>query len=155
MVRLGLLLVLALSSALVSCSSDTSTPERQVLDLVKKAELAAEAKDLSALKKMVSEHYADDQGNDRQAVLSMVRYQFLRNEAIHLLVKAGEVTLPSPSTAEVTVFAAMAGEPVPSEADLSALRADIYRFELVFQVQDDKWLLVRAAWGPARPGDLL
>ena len=139
----------------LSCSPEAGTPEEQILTLLQQAETAAEEKDLSLLKKMISEGYGDDMGNDRQAILAMVRYHFLRNDAIHLLTRAGDVSFPSPTVAEVTVYAAMAAEPIPSTTEFSALRGDIYRFDLTFESSAPaSWMLVRAGWRRARANDL-
>ena len=141
--------------SVLSCSPKAGTPEEQILTLLQQAESAAEEKDLSLLKKMVSEGYSDEAGNDRQAVLAMVRYLFLRYDAVHLLTRAGDVRFPTATVAEVTVYAAMAGEPIPSATDLSALRGDLYRFDLAFESDAPaSWLLVRAGWRRARAKDL-
>jgi len=155
--RLGLSLFPAIVFLVgLSCSSDVTTPEQQVRALLESAEAAAEEKDLPALKKMISDSYRDDLGNDRQAVLAMVRYHFLRNDAVHLLTRTGTVAFPTPSVAHVTVFAAMAGEPIPTSTDLAALRADLYRFDLTFEAGGEaSWRLIRAAWRRAGPADLL
>jgi hypothetical protein len=138
-----------------SCSPKAGTPEEQIRSLLQRAEAAAEEKDLSLLKKMISENYGDDIGNDRQAVLAMVRYHFLRYEAVHLLTRAGDVRFPTPTVAEVTVYAVMAGEPIPSTTDLAALRGDLYRFDLTFKSDEPaSWLLVRAGWRRARASDI-
>jgi hypothetical protein len=149
------LLLAALLLGALSCSPKAGTPEEQILSLLQRAEAAAEEKDLSLLKKMISEGYSDDIGNDRQAVLAMVRYHFLRYEAVHLLTRAGDVHFPTPTVAEVTVYAAMAGEPIPSTTDLAALRGDLYRFDLTFESDEPaSWLLVHAGWRRARAADL-
>jgi len=152
---LPFLLLAALLFGALSCSPKAGTPEEQILSLLQRAEAAAEEKDLSLLKKMISESYSDDIGNDRQAVLAMVRYYFLRYEAVHLLTRAGDVNFPTPTVAEVTVYAAMAGEPIPSTTDLAALRGDLYRFDLTFKSDEPaSWLLVRADWRRVRANDL-
>jgi hypothetical protein len=153
-----LLLAAALAAALVffSCGKEPQTPELLVRSLIESAETAAEAKDLSSLGKMISESYVDERGNDMQAVLGMVRYHFLRNDAVHLLTRIGPVTFPSGSTAKVTVFAAMAAEPIPSPTELAVIRADLYRFDLTLEGGGgDPWRLVRAAWRRARPSDFI
>jgi hypothetical protein len=91
-----------------------------------------------------------------QAVLGMVRYHFLRNDAIHLLTKIGQISFPTGSTADVTVFAAMAGEPIPSPTELAVIRADLYRFDLSLEGGGrEPWRLVRAAWRRAGVSDFI
>jgi hypothetical protein len=157
-VFLRLLLPTILAAALVSfsCGGELKTPELQVRSLIERAEIAAEDRDLSSLKKMISEGYSDELGNDRQAVLGMVRYHFLRNDAIHLLTRIARISFPTSSTADVTVFAAMAGEPIPSPTELAVIRADLYRFDFSLEGGGrEPWRLVRASWRRAKPADFI
>ena len=149
-------LVLLTMVPLASCSADRGTPEDQVRSLLAAAEQAAEAKDLPALRDMISWEYGDSQGNDREAAVAVVRYHFLRNDAVHLLTRIGDMEFTGPGRAEVSLLVAMAGEPIPTEAEIVPLRADLFRFSLTLTAGDDgKWRLVAAAWGRARPADFL
>ena len=52
--------------------------------LISRAESAAEKKDTGALKELISEGYSGEQGQDRQAVASLLTYYFLRHQTILL-----------------------------------------------------------------------
>ena len=141
---------------LASCSADRGTPEDQVRALLAAAEQAAEAKDLPALKDMIAGEYGDSQGNDREAVVAVVRYHFLRNDAVHLLTRIGDMEFTGPGRAEVSLLVAMAGEPIPTADEIGTLRADLFRFDITLAAGDDgKWRLVTASWGRAGPADFL
>lgn len=141
--------------ALTGCRAERDTPEAQVRSLIRDAVAAAEQKQLGALRDMVSERYADEQGLDKRAVENLLRLQFLRNERLHLYTHIQSVTLPQPDRAQATVLVAMAGVPIASEADLAALRADLHRFEIDFAREDKTWRVQRAVWRRAETGELL
>jgi hypothetical protein len=141
---------------LASCSADKGTPEDQVRALLAASEQAAEAKDLPALKDMIAGEYGDSRGNDRQAAVAIVRYHFLRNEAVHLLTRIGDIEFTGPGKAEVSLLVAMAGEPIPTADEIGTLRADLFRFDITLAAgADGKWRLVTASWGRAGPADFL
>lgn len=148
------LLSLALLAALTACSGDPGSPESQLRALVLRAEEAAEEKDISPILKMISDDYSDDGGNDRQTLGGIIRYQFLRHDAVHIITRISDLSFPEPGQAELRIFAAMAGEPIPSPDRIDALNADLFRFELTLLLEDSgEWRLVTARWGRARGSD--
>lgn len=140
---------------LPSCGGDELSPEARVKEIVAKAEEAAEARDLGAVKKLVSEAYSDEGGNDRRALLGIVQYYFLRFEALHLLVRIDSIAFPRPGRARVTAIAAMAGEPIPTAESLGSLRADVYRFDVDLIEEDGQYRLATARWQRAAARDFL
>lgn len=108
------------------CTSGEEGPEARLRRLFKDTERAAEEKDLRALKPFISDRYADAQGYDKEAVLSLLRYHFLRNESIHLLTRISSLNMPEPDTAEAVVLAAMAGEPISSVDDPANIGSFFY-----------------------------
>ena len=147
----------ALFAALVlACASEPESSEARILALLERAEVAAEERDVKALREMISERYADEQGRDKAALRALLAFHFLRNQSVHLLTRAGEIALPTPERAEVVVFVAMAGRPIPGPEALAGLRADLYRFDLVFEeAEENEWRLVRAGWRRAVRDDFL
>lgn len=118
-----------------------------MLALLERAETAAEERDVAALREMISERYTDEQGRDEDALKALLAFHFLRNESVHLLWRSGEVTLPGAGLAEVTVFVAMAGRPIPAPEALAGMRADLFRFDFRFEEEmGSEWRLVRADW---------
>jgi hypothetical protein len=149
-----LVTALWLASSLVCCSKPAS-PEARVRALVAHAASAAEAKNLRELKKMISEDYKDGDGRDKQEIVGLIAFHFLRNETIHLLTRVSSVDVPEPGRAEAAVFVAMAGAPITGPEALPGLRADLYRFDFSFADEAGDWKLVRAAWRRAEVRDFL
>jgi hypothetical protein len=148
--------VLVTTSALLSCGSKPDTPEVRVRALFGKAEVAAENKDLEALRELVSDHYADDLRQDKQAILGILAYHFFRNQSIYLLTRIGTVVFPEPSRAEATVLIATAGEPIRGTEELALIRADLFRFEITLAEEGkDTWRVLRARWRRVELKDFL
>jgi len=151
----NLLPALLLPVLLPACAGK-KPPEERVRAFVARAEEAAEARDLSALKEMVSADYADQSGRNRRGLMGILTVHFMRNESVHLLTRIAQIRLDEPARAEVTVFVAMAGTPIPEAGELRRLRADLYRFDLrLDETPGGKWQLRTAAWRPAAPADFL
>ncbi len=148
-------LILALVASVAGCSGDEASPEAQVRALLADAEAAAEAKDLAALKELVSESYADPSGNDKAEIGRLLTYNFFRNQTVHLLTRVGPVELPAPQRARATVLMAMAGRPIPDAAALVGLRADLYRFDFELAAEDGDWRVRSADWRRADAADFL
>jgi len=153
--RYGALLLLA-TLCVPSCSRKADSPETQLRALVSQAETAAEAKDLAALKQMISPGYADQTGQNRQAVMQLLAYYFLHNQSIHLLTRVHAIAFPESKRAEITVLVAMAGRPISRVEELAGIRADLYRFDLLAADEGSgDWKVTRAAWRPADITDFL
>jgi len=146
---LGLVVVMLLTG----CRDARTSPEEQVRTLINSATAAAEQKQIGTLRDLISERYADDQGQNKRAIEALLRLHFLRNENLHLYAHIQSVTLPQPDRAQATVLVAMAGVPMVSAQDLIAVRADLYRFEIEFAREDKTWRVQRAAWRRAELGE--
>ena len=140
---------------MVSCSSTEDSPEIQVRTFLKQGETAAENKETGVLRKMISEKYSDSQGQDKRAIEAILRYYFLRNETIHLLVRIQSITFPQPAQAQAIVLVAMAGQPISGTQELERLHADLHRFEITLASENKEWKVIRAEWRRAEPGDFL
>jgi hypothetical protein len=148
---LGLVLAILLSG----CRGERTSPEAEVRALINGAVTAAEQKSMGTLKDMISEKYADEQGQNKRAIENLLRLHFLRNETVHLYAHIQSVTLPQPGRAQATVLVAMAGVPIASAQALPALRADLHRFEIDFARENKAWRVQRAAWQRAELGEFL
>lgn len=140
---------------LVSCSAERDTPEAQVRALLQQGKAAAEKRESAALRQMISEKYADNEGRDKKAVEAVLRYYFLRNESIHLLTRIRQISFPKPDIAQVDVMVAMAGQPIADAGQLDRLRADLYRFGIMLAVENGDWKVIRAEWRRAELDDFL
>jgi hypothetical protein len=146
---------IALVLVLSGCAPELDSPELQVRALLARAERAAEERDVGALKGLVAETYADDRGNDRQAVMGLLTYYFLRNKTIHLLTRVRFIEA-EPERARAGVFVAMAGRPIEGVEGLARIRADLYRFDFVLERDDaGDWKVERAEWDQAGIDDFL
>jgi hypothetical protein len=137
------------------CGGEPESPEAQVRALVARAVAAAEARDVGALRAMVSDRYSDPDGRDKRAVEAILRLHFLRNQSVHLYTRVQSVTVSHPGRVEARVLVAMAGVPITSEVELPALRADLHRFDIDFALDDDTWRVQRAVWSRAELGEIV
>jgi hypothetical protein len=153
--KIGVLIILVMAVLLPSCRGVRTSPEEQVRTLIRTAAVAAEQKNIGTLRDLLSEQYTDDQGQNKRAIESLLRLQFLRNENIYLYTQVQGVTLPRPDQAQATVLVAMAGTPIVSVQDLPGLRADLYRFEIEFTLENKTWRVQRAAWRRAELSEFL
>jgi hypothetical protein len=131
-----------------ACPSGVDSPDARIRATIARAETAAEAKDLGALKDLISDAYHDDAGQDKRAILGLLFMQFRRHESIHLFTRIDRVDI-QPARATATVFTGIAGRPIPSADDLPALRADLYRFDLTLVDERGTWRVTQSAWRPA------
>jgi hypothetical protein len=148
-IALGLSLLLAATGA---CREDS--PESRIRGALARAEAAAQEKDLATLGELISERYADSAGRNRRDVLGILRYHFLRHQAIHLLTRVNEIAFPEPSSAHASLFVAMAGEPILRKEDIPRLQADLHRFDIVLREEKAGiWRVMRAEWRRAEISD--
>lgn len=140
------------------CRRRRRSPEEQVRDTIATLTHAAEDKDLKAIRRLISEHYHDDEEHDRQEVLGLLRMYFARYPAIHLATRVTAVEIAPAGTdvrARVTVVVAMASVPMNGVEDLLRLHADVNRFDLtLIEEAAEQWAIAGAAWQAARPEDL-
>ena len=137
---------------LQACSSGAST-EDEIRAFVAAAVDAAETRNAGDLADMIDDSYRDEQGHDKQRLGSMLRAYFFRHKNIHLFSKIGAIELLGDNRAQVRLHVAMAGSVIADVDALSALRAQIYAFELTLVKRGD-WLLQQARWRPAGVADL-
>jgi hypothetical protein len=151
------IVVLAVLVAISACGKKETpeTPETQVRRTVTEAAAAAERKDAAALRALVSDSYADTQGRDKKTVDGIVRVYFLRSQSLHLFTHTTSVEFPDKNKASVVVYVGMAAQPVPNVETLERLRADLYRFELVFENQRNAWRVIAAEWRSAEIADFI
>jgi hypothetical protein len=147
----ALLLLVAMAAA---CHSRLS-PEQRVRQAIQGVVKAAAARDLKPIAAFVSDRYADDEHNDKQQVVSLVRVQFVLHPNLYLVTKIASLACPAPAQADVVLFAAMASVPASGLSDLSRWSGDVYRFELALVDENGTWRVRRASWTQASVQDLL
>ena len=137
-------LTLALAAAtFTACGAPPAPPEEALRAWVAAAERAAEDRDLDALLELVSADYADARGNDRDDVARTLRWWFLRQKSIGLIVDIARIELFRDSAADVALTVGMAGV----NDSTFGFSADAYRFELELRRSGDEWRLIGARWG--------
>ena len=140
----------------IACGSKPDSPEARVRALFNKAEVAAEKKDLGTLRALISDHYLDDLGQDKQAILGVLSFHFFRNQSIYLLTRIQTIAFPETARAEAVVFVATAGQPIRGTEELVALRADLFRFDITLADKGkDNWKVTRAQWRRVELKDFL
>ena len=144
-----------LFSFILSACADKESPEDQLRRFVETGVMAAESRDVLAIRGLISEGYRDDGGRDRRRLAGLATGYFLRHKNIYLFTKINKIHFPVAGQSRVEVFVAMTGLPVTGAEALFDLRADVYRFELTLINESDDWLLKKASWQRASIDDLL
>ena len=140
----------------ISCGSKPDSPEARVRALFDKAEVAAEKKDLGTLRDLISDHYLDDLGQNKQAILGVLSFHFFRNQSIYVLTRIQTIAFPEPARAGAVVFVATAGQPIPGTEDLLRVRADLFRFDITLADKGKgDWKVTRAQWRRVELKDFL
>jgi hypothetical protein len=117
-------------------------------------EAAVEAKDVAAIRELVSDAYRDAEGRDERALAALATFHFLRNESVYALARVHAIEFPAPDRARVEAVVALAGTPIDDEESLLDVRADLHRMTAEFADEDGRWRVVAAAWRPAALADL-
>ena len=150
----ALTLVLIGVSIFTACSPSEG-PEAKLRALVSKAELAAEARDVGDFLGLVSSNFTGEGGLNKDGLGRALRAYFIVNQRVSVLTRIHEVRLEGQDLAHVEVTFAAARRPIEAGADLSEVRADIYRAELDLQLEDGEWRVIHARWQRGTPGDFL
>ena len=128
---------------LTACGGPSAGPEEALRQWVADAESAAEDLDRRSLIATISESYADARGNDRDAIDKLLRFYFLRQKAVVLVMKIDEMTITDDTAAEVLLTVAGVG----TTSRALGVNADAYQFSLELEMDDDEWMLIGSRWG--------
>lgn len=143
---LKLLLCLFIALTFSACSSDEPlTDEAQVRAVLEAMELAAQERSLSNVMQHVSTKYSDSQANDFKAVQRLIQLQFLRNQNINIFSKVSELEVID-DAATVEMSLAMTSGKLDLSNESNRLRADTFRFSLLFIKEKGEWHLKSASW---------
>jgi len=139
---LKLLLCLFIALTFSACSSDEPlSDEAQVRAVL----LAAQERSLSNVMQHVSTKYSDSQANDFKAVQRLIQLQFLRNQNINIFSKVSELEVID-DAATVEMSLAMTSGKLDLSNESNRLRADTFRFSLLFMKENGEWRLKSASW---------
>lgn len=128
---------------LVAGCADPGSPEEQVRDTILQAELAAEARDMGAIRKLVHEEYQDRSGRDRRMLINQVRLYLMARQSLELLVKINDIKFTANDFAEVDVTAAGLGLRAGMGGLGLTADGDHYQIDLA-RDDDGNWLLIGA-----------
>lgn len=92
---------------------------------------------------MISPAYVDSRGYDRARLGDILRFYFLRMDAIELITSVDEVNVIGDSAAEVRVTVGMAGK----HDGVLGFSADAYQFAFELEKGGSDWRLISARWG--------
>jgi len=138
---------------LAACSGQESTPEQRVKALIEQGELAAEERRIGFFADHVADDYQGEGGEDRRALMRLLRGYFLSHQSVHVVMKADSIRHEG-QRVHAVIFAGLAGSPVQGFEQLMAIRAGLYRFELTFTADEEPRLL-NAAWRRANMDEVL
>ncbi|MDX2465316.1 MAG: hypothetical protein QNK31_12490 [Porticoccus sp.] len=122
------------------------SPEDQVRKYLTTVVAAVEARDVLAVREVVSDNYKDDASRTRQNLLRLVTGYFLRHKNIYLFSQVEEISFPEVGQSRVKILVAMAGSPMTGSEALLDFKADLYEFDLTLQQEGDVWHLTKARW---------
>ncbi|HEY8521466.1 MAG TPA: hypothetical protein VIN61_15425 [Gammaproteobacteria bacterium] len=137
-----------LAAPLAGCGAPED-PAAAIHELVAAAERAAEARDTSFFRDHVAAGYRDARGNDRDALINLIRGYFLTHPRIEVVSRVSEVVLHGDDAATVTVRAALVGRR-DGEPLLTGLDGDLHRFEIDLVLDGGEWQVIRAEWDRPR-----
>jgi hypothetical protein len=146
----GLLVAMLVLSLVAACNATRESPESRIRSLIDQAETAAEKKNVSALRDLISVNYRDERGHDNHAIEGIIRYYLLGHQSIYLFTRIQDIVFPRPKQARAVVLVAMAGQPLRDVNVLERLKADLHRFEIRFTLEADEWKVVGAEWRRAK-----
>lgn len=128
---------------LAACSDPSTGPETEVRSWIERGATAAEARERDTLMDMISPAYADSRGYNRARIGDILRFYFLRMDAIELIMSIDEINVIGDSAAEARVTVGMAGK----HDGALGFSADAYQFAFELEKGGSDWRLISARWG--------
>lgn len=143
-------MIVSLVLLFTACSGPDESPGSRIRTLIEEGVEAGEDRSLDFFRDIIDEDYGDDHGNGKTEVLRILAGYYYRNRSIHLVSHIDEISIDVDGRARAVVIVGMAGSPVEGFEQLLALRADIYRLELDFKMEEDI-RLIWASWRRMEP----
>jgi hypothetical protein len=142
--------LLAAAASLSACAGGDA--EEQLRRLIDAAEAAAESRDTGHFRSLISPDYRDARGNDRDAVINLLRAYFLTHQSIEVVTRIEEVVLDGSDAADIALGVALLGfrGRASGESLLDSVRGDLERLELELVLEGGDWRIVGATWSDAR-----
>ena len=140
--RASLLWVVSLI-AVAGCGS--SDPERDLKERIDAAVNAAEARNTGFFRDLIAPGFVDQRGNDRDAIVALVRGQFLIHQRISVISRVQDIVIAGNDAAETLLVAGMVGS-AGQRTGLGGFSADLYRIELEWVRDGADWRVIGARW---------
>ena len=129
--------------AVLAAGCGASDPETEIRALLTAAEGAAEARDVGFFRDATGANYRDARGNDREAMLRMMRGLFIANQRIEIVSRIDEIVIEGRDAARAVVHAGMVGRRTDASL-IDGLDADLYRFDLELVNDGGNWQIIGA-----------
>ena len=147
----SLLSVLA-AILLFTLACHKETEEDKVRGVITTIQRATEEKKLLSALDPISKAYRDPQGNDFDAIKTLLLYYFYQHKKIGVTIPSIDVTV-SGQTARASFQAILSGRGSSEDAHLSILPEALgaYSFDVDLKKEEGKWKVFSAVW--TRVGD--
>lgn len=132
-----------LAAALGGCAA--SDPDAELRELIAAAERAAEQRDHGFFRDLLGEAYRDSRGNDREALLRMLRGYFLTHSSVEIVSRIEALELQGSDAAKVVVQAGVVGRRA-GESLVGGLDGELHRLELELVGGRGEWQVIGASW---------
>ncbi|HLU61005.1 MAG TPA: hypothetical protein VKZ99_01495 [Gammaproteobacteria bacterium] len=139
-------LALLVAALLLAACTDPRSEEQRVRDFLQEVETLAEGRDYMSLVDLIAGDYMDSRGNDKLKAAAILRAFYLRNREVHLYVRPGEISFPSPGFAKVTVHVAMARRPMLESEAARLPVANMHEVQLELLESGDSYEILRSEW---------
>ena len=126
-----------------ACGGGSESPESQVRAVIETGEVAAEARDLSALMDLVSPDYQDDSGRDSRELRTYVHGYLIANQSIRLLTRIDSIEFPYRDMARVDLTVGSLGREATEDSSFD-LAANVEQLSIERQLDDGEWKVTRA-----------
>ena len=130
-------------AGLAACDVDDPTGELQ--QLIDSAEVAAEERQTGHFRQLLSDHYTDTQGNDRDRMIDIIRGYFLMHASLEVITRVESIELSGVDAAEVTLLAGVIGQRAGGSL-LGGLDGRLYDLELELVQESGGWQIIGARW---------
>lgn len=127
------------------CGGADSTAE--IRGLLAGAEQAAEQRDAGYFRDLLAASYRDARGNDREAMLRLIRGYFLTHSHVEVVSRVDSVELEGADAARAVLHAGLIGSRA-GESLLGGMEGQLYRIEVELVAQDGTWRVIGASWRP-------
>jgi hypothetical protein len=143
----ALRLVLAFGIA-ATAGCGRADPHTELRQVIAAAEAAAEERDGGYFRELLSPAYGDARGNDRDALLNLVRGYLLAHSNIEIISTIDEIELQGADAARLVLRAALVGRRA-GESRFGGIDGQMYLVELELVNDDSDWRVIGAQWRPA------